>query len=61
MAKNGVPGMGRIGAVRQRSQLLNPRPKIWTKCGPDGPVHGWQEGRSALQWCAEGALNDCTL
>jgi hypothetical protein len=46
MAKNGVPGKGRIGAVRQRSQLLNPRTKIWTKRGPDGQfMGGKRDGR----------------
>ena len=36
MAKNGEPGKGRVGAVRQRSQTLNPVTKTWTKRGPDG-------------------------
>jgi hypothetical protein len=37
MAINPPKGDGhRIGAVRQRSQVLNPRTKHWTKRGPDG-------------------------
>jgi hypothetical protein len=36
MAKNGVPGKGRVGAVKQRSQVLNPKTDIWTKRGSDG-------------------------
>lgn len=35
MAKNTGKG-SRIGAVRQRSQVFNPRTKTWTKRGPDG-------------------------
>ena len=37
MAKNVKVGDGhRIGAVRQRSQVLNPRTGIFVKRGPDG-------------------------
>ncbi len=36
MATNGPRGGGRIGAVRRRSQTLNPLTKTWTKRGPDG-------------------------
>jgi hypothetical protein len=36
MAKNGVPGKGRVGAIKGRSQVLNPATKTWTKRGPDG-------------------------
>jgi hypothetical protein len=31
MATNPPPGKGRIGAVRQRSQVYNPRNRRWTK------------------------------
>jgi hypothetical protein len=31
MAKNGPPGGGRIGAVRQRSQTFNPKTEQWVK------------------------------
>ena len=31
MAKNGEPGDGRIGAVRGRSQVQNPRTDLWVK------------------------------
>ena len=31
MAKNGEPGAGRIGAVRDRSQVHNPRTELWVK------------------------------
>lgn len=37
MATNKPAGDGhRNGAVRQRSQTLNPKTNIWTKRGPDG-------------------------
>ena len=37
MAKNGTPGDGhRNGAVRDRSQVYNPKTDDWTKRGPDG-------------------------
>jgi hypothetical protein len=37
MATNPPKGDGhRYGAVRNRSQVLNPITKIWTKRGPDG-------------------------
>lgn len=37
MAKNAPPGDNRrVGAVRQRSQVLNPQNDRWTKRGPDG-------------------------
>lgn len=37
MATNPPKGDGpRIGAVRDRSQVLNPKTEIWTKRGPDG-------------------------
>ena len=36
VAKNGQPGKGRVGAVRERSQSFNPKTKTWTKRGPDG-------------------------
>lgn len=35
MAKNTGRG-SRVGAVRQRSQTLNPKTDTWTKRGPDG-------------------------
>lgn len=35
MAKNKEPGNGRVGAVRDRSQVLNPKTKIWTKRDSD--------------------------
>jgi hypothetical protein len=35
MAKNTGHG-SRIGAVRQRSQALNPLTRVWTKRGPNG-------------------------
>jgi len=31
MAKNGAKGSGRIGAVRNRSQVKNPKTGQWTK------------------------------
>ncbi|WP_268913990.1 hypothetical protein [Lentilactobacillus sp. SPB1-3] len=31
MAKNGVPGKGRVGAVKSRSQSFNPKTGLWTK------------------------------
>ena len=31
MAKNGQPGNGRIGAVRERSQTFNPTTQQWVK------------------------------
>ncbi len=37
MAKNAPIGDGhRKGAVKDRTQVLNPLTKIWTKRGPDG-------------------------
>lgn len=37
MAKNGQVGDGhRNGAVRERSQVYNPKTETWTKRGPDG-------------------------
>jgi hypothetical protein len=47
MAKTVVRvGTDRIGAVRQRFQLLNPRTKIWTKRGPDSQfLDGKKDGR----------------
>ncbi|MBC6450867.1 hypothetical protein [Actinokineospora xionganensis] len=35
MAKNTERG-SRVGAVRQRSQTLNPLTRLWTKRGPNG-------------------------
>jgi hypothetical protein len=35
MAKRRIPGPGRIGAVRRRSQVLNSRNKRWTKRDAD--------------------------
>ena len=35
MARNSGRGY-RIGAVRRRSQVLNPRTRRWTTRGPDG-------------------------
>ncbi len=29
-------GNGRKGAIRKRTQVLNPKTNIWTKRGPDG-------------------------
>ncbi len=31
MSKNGAPGGGRVGAVKQRSQVKNPKTGIYTK------------------------------
>ena len=31
MATNPPPGPGRVGAVKKRSQVYNPRTKRWTK------------------------------
>lgn len=31
MARNGKPGGGRIGAVRERSQTFNPNTEQWVK------------------------------
>lgn len=31
MAKNGVPGKGRVGPVKGRTQVYNPGTKTWTK------------------------------
>lgn len=31
MAKNPPPGAGRVGAVRKRAQVYNPKNKRWTK------------------------------
>lgn len=31
MAKNGARGGGRVGAVKDRSQVQNPRTGMWTK------------------------------
>jgi len=37
MAKNGKSGDGhRDGAVRNRTQVFNPKTGDWTKRGPDG-------------------------
>lgn len=35
MAKNPPPGKGRVGAVKHRDQVWNPRNKTWTKRGAD--------------------------
>lgn len=35
MAKNGPKGNGRIGAVRDRSQVQNPKTGLWTKRDTD--------------------------
>jgi hypothetical protein len=45
MAKNGKPGHGRVGAVRDRSQTFNPATQTWTKRGSDGKfMDGKQDG-----------------
>lgn len=31
MAKNGVSGKGRVGAVKGRTQSFNPKTGLWTK------------------------------
>jgi len=31
MAKNGAPGKGREGIIKNRSQTFNPKTKLWTK------------------------------
>lgn len=31
MAKNGVPGKGRVGAVDNRKQAFNPKTDLWVK------------------------------
>jgi len=31
MAKNGMPGKGRVGAVKGRTQSFNPKTRLWTK------------------------------
>lgn len=37
MAKNGVSGDNRRhGAVKQRTQVYNPKTSTWVKRGPDG-------------------------
>ena len=37
MARNGKPGDGhRNGAVKDRTQVYNPKTETWTKRGPDG-------------------------
>lgn len=37
MAKNGQPGDGhRNGAVKDRTQVYNPKTETWVKRGPDG-------------------------
>lgn len=37
MAKNGKTGDGhRNGAVKDRTQVYNPKTETWTKRGPDG-------------------------
>ncbi len=39
MAKNGIPGDGhRNGAVKKRSQFINPKTDLYTKRGPDGKI-----------------------
>ena len=47
MAKNGKVGDGhRDGAVRDRSQVYNPKTEIWTKRGPDGKfMDGKSDGK----------------
>ncbi len=35
MATNGPKGKGRIGAVKRRSQLKNPKTKLWEKRNDD--------------------------
>ena len=35
MATNPPPGPGRVGAVRKRDQVYNPKNKRWTKRGAD--------------------------
>ena len=44
MAKNGQPGKGRVGAVKQRSQAFNPTSKTWTKRGPNGRFMDGKQG-----------------
>lgn len=34
MATNPPPGPGRVGAVKKRDQVYNPKNKRWTKRGP---------------------------
>jgi len=35
MATNPPPGKGRVGAVKERDQVWNPKTKRWTKRGSD--------------------------
>ncbi len=35
MAKNGVPGKGRVGPVKDRAQVHNPVTQTWTKRDKD--------------------------
>jgi hypothetical protein len=36
MATNPPKGSGRVGAVKERSQVFNPKIQDWVKRGPDG-------------------------
>ena len=51
MAVNKPYGDGRrIGAVKNRTQVLNPQTGIWTKRDPDtGRFYGWQKGWHTIQ------------
>jgi len=44
VAKNGQPGKGRVGAVKQRSQTFNPKTRTWTKRGLDGRFLDGKQG-----------------
>lgn len=35
MAKNKAPGKGRVGAVKNRTQVFNPKTKQWVKIDSD--------------------------
>lgn len=36
MATNPPKGYGRVGAIKNRSQVFNPKNQEWVKRGPDG-------------------------
>lgn len=45
MATNPPKGLGRVGAVKDRDQVFNPKTKIWTKRDDEGKfMDGKQDG-----------------
>lgn len=44
MAKNPPPGKGRIGAVKARDQVFNPKTNLWTKRGTNKKFMDGKEG-----------------